>query len=392
MSYFGEVKLIDRATGRAADVTEDGELKVFLEDTDLFDEGNSTETPLGVSEVFEGAAVDTLGYAAISVAVQSNRSSAILGLAFQFSHNGTDWLWGKSVTYTTGAQHFCITPMARYFRVRHQNGSTAQDTFRICTILKREFPGEKQHTVEETLTANDLGSVTLAAMKAYKSSTDNLQNVQLTANTNLKGSIEELNANLSVNSGKQLKVSPHTADGEEGILLQGTSIVAGRTGIDPLLGNLSVVESEHLETHLGNHRICADYNLAVASSAVINLLVRPGDSYMHVTFDIFASMGAIIDIYEGATISAVGTMQLTVNSNRVGIPAVNQRVYQAPTVDAVGLKLFSFLAGSTRQAGIAERNHEIILNPNTNYLFRITSRANNNDIDWGFSWYERSSV
>ena len=85
-------------------------------------------------------------------------------------------------------------------------------------------------------------------------------------------------------------------------------------------------------------------------------------------------------------------MQRTVNSNRVGIPAVNQRVYQAPTVDAVGLKLLSFLAGGVRQAGIAERNHEIILNPNTNYLFRVTSRADNNDIDWSFSWYERSSV
>jgi len=299
MSYFGEVKLIDRATGRAADVTADGELKVFFEDTDLFDEGNSTETPLDASGVFEGAAVDTLGYAAISVAIQSNRGSTILGLAFQFSHNGTDWLWGKSVTFASGAKHFCITPMARYFRVRYQNGGTAQDTFHICTILKREFPGENQYTV---------------------------------------------------------------------------------------------IESEHLETHLGNHRICADYNLAVASSAVIDLLVRPGDSYMHVTFDIFASQGAIIDIYEGATISAVGTTQLTVNSNRVGIPAVNQRVYQAPTVDAVGLKLFSFLAGGARQAGIAERNHEIILNPNTNYLFRVTSRADNNDIDWGFSWYERSSV
>lgn len=392
MSYFGEIKIVDKATGRAADVTENGELRVVAGAEDFVDEGNSTETPLGGSGVFVGESVDTLGYAGILVAIQSDKASSILGLAFQFSHNGTDWLWSKAVSFAPGSRYYYLSPIARYFRISFTNGGTAQTTFHIATILKQASPNEAQYYVDESLNAGDLAPVRLAVLKGYRSSTNNFQNLQLTNNNNLKASVEELNTNISVNTGKQLKVSQHTADGVEGALLQGTSIVAGRTGIDPLTGNVAVVEAEHLEIHRGNHRICADYSLAVAALAVVDLLIRPGDSYMHLTFDIFASQGAIVEVYEGTIISALGTMKTTINNSRVGIPSVDQRVYEAPTVDTVGLKLFSLLAGGARQAGIAERNHELILNPNTNYLFRITSRANNNDIDWGFSWYERSSV
>ena len=63
------------------------------------------------------------------------------------------------------------------------------------------------------------------------------------------------------------------------------------------------------------------------------------------------------------------------------------------TINAVGTLLFTSQGGSgtnaaTGRPGGSERSNEIVLRPNTNYLFRFTSGAASNDLDYRAEWYE----
>lgn len=102
---------------------------------------NSSAAPLGISGVFTGTSVSTLGYGSIVVSVTSNQSSATDGLSIQQSQDGTNWDIADVYTLTTptGA-NFCIPVKASFARVVYTNGGSAQATFRLQTVLKPQMP------------------------------------------------------------------------------------------------------------------------------------------------------------------------------------------------------------------------------------------------------------
>jgi hypothetical protein len=101
--------------------------------------GNSSTTPLGISGSFTGTSADITNYSGVNILVATDRSGV---LNMQFSSDGTNWDHDDAYacTVTTGGVtqsfYFQGAPVAKYFRVKYDNGATAQGVFRLQTVFK----------------------------------------------------------------------------------------------------------------------------------------------------------------------------------------------------------------------------------------------------------------
>lgn len=102
----------------------------------LLSQSNNTTTPLGGSGVYTGTAETTLGVAALQVNVFSNVGSIVNGLSVQQSVDGTNWDVTDNFTVYAGVG-FATTVQAvgAFFRVVYTNGSSAQASFRLTSVL-----------------------------------------------------------------------------------------------------------------------------------------------------------------------------------------------------------------------------------------------------------------
>ena len=103
------------------------------------DTGNSSTTPLGVSGVFTGTAIDITNYATVSVLVASDVAAATGGFSFQFSNDGTNWDHSHNFDFAGGSLSYNISAEAKYFRLVYTNSTVAQTYFRLQTVLRREY-------------------------------------------------------------------------------------------------------------------------------------------------------------------------------------------------------------------------------------------------------------
>lgn len=123
---------------------------------------NSTSTPLGVNAVFTGNAwQDTLDYSEIIVSVNTDQSSATDGLVVQWSSNGVDVHETDEFTITANiGKTFSFPCNRRYIRVKYTNGSVAQTTFNLETLLKRFASKGSSHRLKDDLNEQDDAIVT----------------------------------------------------------------------------------------------------------------------------------------------------------------------------------------------------------------------------------------
>ena len=103
----------------------------------LVSAGNSTTTPLAENAVFLGSSADVIGFYGISYSVYSDKDSAANGIICQFSPDNINWddRVINTYTYDGTVSDLVIRPHDRYFRIKYTNGSQAQTTFRLQTIL-----------------------------------------------------------------------------------------------------------------------------------------------------------------------------------------------------------------------------------------------------------------
>ncbi len=391
MSYFSEVKIVDRGTGQAAEVNSNGQLKVVLDGK--VDDTNSSNTPLAGGAAFVGVAHETLDYGIIFISVYSDVASATNGLNIQQSCDGTNW--DHNDVYTVPAatgKTFSVQPACKYFRVTYTNDVAAQTVFRLSTILKKTNSKPSSRRVRDPIISDDDGELVVAIIKGQNPA-GTYVDFDATTQGNFKISLEELENGLSVNSNSQLKVTPFHSDGTAGALITGIDYVTGKSGIDASTETLQGIDYEHHEIHAGSHYFIADYALNQASGAVINLTVQTPDTaaWAHMIFEIGSSAGARIEIYEGTTGISAGAVLTPRNNHRNSTNTSGLTILQNPTIVSDGTRIAGFLAGGSKQPGIAERSRELVLKQNTTYLFRITSLAVSNDIAWAAEWYEHTN-
>jgi len=117
---------------------------------------NSSSTPLGISGVFTGTSEEVTGIATVSIAVHSDVASATDGLSIEFSTDGINWdhIDVYTIPAATG-KIFTVGPSAKFFRTVYTNGTTAQTTFRLQSILKDIAPKPSSHRINDSISTED---------------------------------------------------------------------------------------------------------------------------------------------------------------------------------------------------------------------------------------------
>ena len=198
----GVPALVVRSDAGGAPVDTDGDYHALQADAvgrlrivgpdDLVSTNNSTTTPLGVSGNFTGTGDDCLGYASVSVIVDSSHDSAADGMTFEWSADNTNWDYTHTFEYTAanGGRIFQLGVTARYFRVNFTNGGTGQTTFRVQTILHREAVHETIHRMGDDVNPDRSAGVTLSALLAQAGGTGDFVAVAASASGKLQVAAE----------------------------------------------------------------------------------------------------------------------------------------------------------------------------------------------------------
>lgn len=117
--------------------------------------GNSSTTTLGADATFTGEWVDTLGYGVIFVNIYSDVASATDGLAIEQSSDSVNADHDDKYTIPANTgKNFSINPYARYMRIKYTNGSGAQSSFRLQTIL-RANSRPSSHRIQDAIIDDD---------------------------------------------------------------------------------------------------------------------------------------------------------------------------------------------------------------------------------------------
>jgi hypothetical protein len=126
-----------------------------LQENGVLSAGNSSTTPLGISGVFTGAAVEITKYACLNVNVISDVPSATDGVKVEFSTDGVTWDHSHSTSYTAASGvGYIFNAEFRYARVVYTNGAAAQTYFRLQTILKSVLVTSSLYTLSQSLNSN----------------------------------------------------------------------------------------------------------------------------------------------------------------------------------------------------------------------------------------------
>jgi hypothetical protein len=160
--------------------------------------------------------------------------------------------------------------------------------------------------------------------------------------------------------------------------------------VDSMTDTLQIIEYEHHEIHSGSHFTISDYDTSVALNETLEFIVTTPDSlkWAHMTIGFASTLGATLDVYEGASNVVEGTSVTPKNNNRNSDTASVLTIIADPTSITDGTKILGFMAGAGRTAGFVSRDREIILKQDTTYLFRFTSLANSNAWSYVGEWYE----
>ena len=331
---------------------------------------NSSTTPLGISGVFTGTAVDTTGFVTFNVVIYSNVASATDGFCIDWSPDGTNWDLTEchTVSANTGIAHLSRCK-AKYARVRYTNGGTAQTTFRLATILKRNAVSATYEQLSADVDDSHDAAL-VRAIIAWKKPNGDYTNFQSTTAGNFKISLEEIETgvNISKETGGNLE-----------------SLVAAKETIS---GGFKSIDIPHARIHLSQHYTASD--AATVNATTKNYLVITPDTTTrcHFTYSIEGDGKATIVFNETGTVSANGTQITAYNNDRNSANAATLLVYKDPTVTGAGTTIENDLLGSGKKTGGENRNEEeFILKQNTKYLLRLTTTANV-DVVVDFHWYE----
>lgn len=240
------------------------------------------------------------------------------------------------------------------------------------------------HTTDSITLSNSVIAKTRAVVARLQAAKpDNtVTDINATTGGNLKISLEELESGISSNANSQLNVTPFAASGTE--YLQ-----------DEISGSYTQISFAHHEIHDGCHFLNKDW-LSLSNGQVYDILiVTPNTAkWGHFLFEMDSQAEANVSLYIGTTTSSDGTAMTVFNRNLNSVTANGILMYHTPTISAVGTLGPRYKLGSGNKIGGEVRaSNEVILAPNTKYLFRITNdTALANWINWLFDWYEHVSI
>lgn len=162
------------------------------------DSNNTTTSTLANDAIYTGTGTDVLGYAAVSIQIDSSHDSATDGMTFQFSPDNTNWdsVHLHSYTAADGGRNFQFAAHAQYFRFVYTNGGTTQTHFRVQTILHRNSPITTIHRLSDNTDPDRSATIHKSVTIAQAAGSGDFVPVQATTSGNFKQSLEEIDASL----------------------------------------------------------------------------------------------------------------------------------------------------------------------------------------------------
>ena len=162
------------------------------------DANNSSTSTLIADAVFTGTGIDVLDHQAITVILNASHDSAIDGMQFQFSPDGTNWDVSLDFTYTVnGGRIFQFGVYAQYFRIIYTNGGTGQTHFRCQTLLHHGTTLTSIHRLVDNASPDRSAEITKSVVIAQAAGSGDFVPVQATASGNFKMSLEEVDGAIA---------------------------------------------------------------------------------------------------------------------------------------------------------------------------------------------------
>jgi hypothetical protein len=166
--------------------------------------------------------------------------------------------------------------------------------------------------------------------------------------------------------------------------------------IDPTFTALVSMDIAHHEIHECCHFFTKTFAELVGGAGVVTyfmFITPPGPVEVNAKASFYADVEVELEIYEGAVVSDNGT-EIDVEKNKrscVDEPLI--RAFVGPTVTDPGEEIWKAKTGSAKDAtGVAPGfSYEIIVLPDTNYLWKVTKTAvQEGYIDADFWGYEHT--
>jgi len=165
---------------------------------------------------------------------------------------------------------------------------------------------------------------------------------------------------------------------------------------DALTGVPMFMDYAHHEVHAGTHYFYDDTHLLTKNTGIVHLIKTPDTNRSaHFLMAVGATGGqTLVEVFEGPTVSNVGTPEPVFNRNR-NFPDNNTTLlYETPTYSASGVRIGRATYGTRdkKSAGGGDRGEsEIVLKRNTLYLITILElNVAATVINITFDWYEHS--
>lgn len=142
---------------------------------------NSTYSVLLADATFTGTWEECLGYSTVTITVFTSHESAINGLKYQTSTDGTNWDDGDNFSILPmspgGAKVYSFGVTSQYFRVIYVNGSTTQTEFRLQTILHANALKNSSHRIDDAITDEDDAELVKSVITGKSSISGSYKNV-----------------------------------------------------------------------------------------------------------------------------------------------------------------------------------------------------------------------
>lgn len=166
---------------------------------------------------------------------------------------------------------------------------------------------------------------------------------------------------------------------------------------DELSKALIAIPFEHAQVHEGEHFFYTD-PVTLGSAGTQDYIFTTPDLVSlrcHMLWQADGTAVTTFQVYEGTARSG-SALQTAFNSKRDSLNIAKATVHKGSSAGADGTLIWAYAAGSaqgsSRVPSAAERADEMILKPNTKYLFRVTSGTASNLCNVKFLWYEHDSL
>lgn len=206
-------------------------------------------------------------------------------------------------------------------------------------------------------------------------------------------------ANAAGTQWRNLTCTVTSADGNN--LTRGLHTIAGLHGFngtnwdrlrsDPITNVLRIINAEHAEIHEQHHYFVSDIDTDIDIATPKYWLIRAPNSSVrvHFTWEMETQNASLIELFEAPAISNYGVALTEHNNDRNSANTSDLLSYRDPTVTGDGILIYhKRLVSDKKSGGFVKRSHEIILDQAGDYLFKITTDADDNEANIFMEYYE----